>query len=98
LAERQTQGFLQSIFELMKIDLIRMIADANANAPNESGADASCSACITANISNNRPEIQFSGQVIVMMRFTKRHKGETEYGQVFDSLGIAVKALNIMRR
>jgi len=82
----------------MKIDLIRMIADANAIAPNVSGADASFSACIATNISNIRPEIQFPGRVIVMMRFTKRHKGETENGQVFGSLGIAVKALNIMRR
>jgi len=49
------------------------------------------------NISNMRLEIQFPGEVIVMTRFTKRHKGETEYGQVFGSLGIAVKALNIMR-
>jgi hypothetical protein len=82
----------------MKIDLIRMIADANANAPNVSGADASSSACITTNISNIRPEIQFFGQVIVTMRFTKRHRVETEYVQVFGSLGIAVKALDIMRR
>ena len=51
----------------MKLDLTRMNADANANAPNTSGADASSGACITTNISNVRLEIQFPGQAIVMM-------------------------------